>query len=374
MQAIARVNRVYKDKPAGLIVDYIGIAEHLRKALAMYGSEITNDDLLPLEEVVVRMKVLHKKVAGFFGDLVYSGWRKKKGDELSSLMREAIDSVITDARGAHSDDRKMEYFGAVSTLSKLHAFVMPEAVAMEMLSDMQFFQAVKESIAKLTVVPKAVFPEETESAIRSLITGAVQAEDIIDLFRKDGERGSVSIFDPHFEEEIKKVRFKNLAVDVVRKLLDKEIVSRMKKNKARYETMLDTLKNLIEKYENNVIDSAEIIKQLVEIALEIKKLDQEGQESGLSEEEIVFYDTLVRDPYLKEAGIDIKNFVRDLISRIRRDLAIDWTNNDVIKARIRQNVRLLLIQKGIIEQAQTERLIESIYQETIRVYREYIPA
>ncbi len=374
MQAIARVNRVYKDKPAGLIVDYIGIAEHLKKALAMYGSEITNDDLLPLEKVVARMKELHRKVAGFFGDLDYAGWRKKQGEELSNLIRDAIDRVITGPRGVHSDDKKMLYFGAVSTLGKLHAFVMPEKSAMDILPDTQFFQAVKEGIAKLTVIPKAVFPEETESAIRSLISDAVRAEDIIDLFKKDGAKGSISIFDPHFEEEIKKARFKNLAVDVVRKLLDQEIVARMKRNKARYETMLDMLKQLIEKYENNVISSAEIIKQLVQIALEIKKLDQKGLASGLSEEEIIFYDTLVKDPYLKEVGIDIKNFVRELISRIRRDLAIDWTNNDVIKARIRQNVRLLLIQKGIVEQMQTERLIESIYQETIRVYREYIPA
>jgi type I restriction enzyme R subunit len=122
------------------------------------------------------------------------------------------------------------------------------------------------------------------------------------------------------------------------------------------------------------ISSAEIIKKLLEIADEIKKLDQEGQALGLSGEEITFYDTLATDPDLKNAGINIQEFVKDLTKRIRRDLTIDWTNNETIKARIRQNVRLLLIQRGIVQQQQTERLIDCIYQETVRVYREYTPA
>jgi len=147
----------------------------------------------------------------------------------------------------------------------------------------------------------------------------------------------------------------------------------MRTNKARYETMLTLLTELIEKYENNVISSAEIIKRLLEIADEIKKLDQESLSLGLSPEEITFYDTLAGDPDLKKAGIDIKEFVKELTKRIRRDLTIDWTNNETIKARIRQNVRLLLLQRGFVEQMQTERLIESIYQETVRVYREYLP-
>jgi len=184
----------------------------------------------------------------------------------------------------------------------------------------------------------------------------------------------VGIFDEKFKEEIKKSQYQNLAVDTVRKLLDQEIVTRMRTNKARYETMLTMLTDLIEKYENNVISSAEIIKKLLEIADEIKKLDQEGQALGLSGEEITFYDTLAADPDLKNAGINIQEFVKDLTKRIRRDLTIDWTNNETIKARIRQNVRLLLIQRGIVQQQQTERLIDCIYQETVRVYREYTPA
>jgi type I restriction enzyme R subunit len=193
------------------------------------------------------------------------------------------------------------------------------------------------------------------------------------LFAKDGQTKSISIFDAKFVEEIKKVRFQNFAVDAVRKLLDQEIISRMRMNKARYETMLTLLTDLIEKYENNVISSAEIIKQLLKIADEIKKLDEESQSLGLSPEEITFYDTLQTDPDLKKAGIDIKDFVKELTKRIRRDLTIDWTNNETIKARIKQNVRLLLLQKGIIEQIQTERLVQSIYMETVRVYREYLP-
>ena len=373
MQAIARVNRVYKDKPGGLIVDYIGIAENLKQALSIYDSDVQTNTLLPLDKIISEMNRVHSEAIGFLHGINFKNWRELKGIELSNLLQECINEVIS-RNDVLSDDQKMEYIGKVSKLSKLHALVMPSQAGMDMVADVQFLQAIKEGINKQTVIPKAVFPEETESAIRSLVHDSIQAENVIDLFAKDGESKSISIFDERFSEEIKKSHFQSLAVDTVRKLLDQEIISRMKMNKARYETMLTLLTDLIEKYENNVISSAEIIKRLLEIADEIKKLDQESQSLGLSQEEITFYDTLQSDPDLKKAGIDIKDFVKELTKRIRRDLTIDWMNNENIKARIRQNVRLLLLQKGIVEQIQTERLINSIYTETVRVYREFQPA
>lgn len=373
MQAIARVNRVYKDKPGGLIVDYIGIAENLKKALAIYDSDVQKEAMIPLDEVISEMKKLHGEISLYFSNIDFTGWRQKKGVELVQLFQSAMNEVIS-KDGRLSDDRKMAYMGAVSKLSSLHALVMPGEEAMKIATNVQFFQSIREALNKQTLIPHIIFPEATESAIRSLVQDAVQAEGVIDLFTKEGEeKKSISIFDERFAEEIKKVKYQNLAIDTVRKMLDQEIKVRSRTNKARYETMLTLLTDLIEKYENNVISSAEIIKHLLEIADEIKKLDEESRELGLSEEEIVFYDTLAGDPDLKKAGIDIKEFVKDLTKRIRRDLAIDWTNNETIKARIRQNVRLLLLQKGFVEQMQTERLIESIYQETVRVYREYLP-
>ncbi|HHT9138102.1 MAG TPA: type I restriction endonuclease subunit R [Candidatus Wunengus sp. YC60] len=373
MQAIARVNRVYKDKPGGLIVDYIGIAEHLKKALAIYDSDVQKEAMIPLDEVISEMRKLHAEVSRYFTNIDFSGWRQKKGVELVNLFQSAMNEVIS-KEGRLSDDRKMAYMGGVSKLSQLHALVMPAEAAMKIATDVQFFQSIREAVNKQTVVPHIIFPEAKESAIRSLIQDAVQAEGVIDLFTKEGEaRKSISIFDGRFAEEIRKVKYQNLAIDTVRKMLDQEIKARSRTNKARYETMLTLLTELIEKYENNVISSAEIIKHLLEIADEIKKLDEESKELGLSEEEIVFYDTLAADPDLKEAGIDIKEFVKELTKRIRRDLAIDWLNNENIKARIKQNVRLLLLQRGIVEQMQTERLVQSIYMETVRVYREYLP-
>jgi len=372
MQAIARVNRVFKDKPGGLIVDYIGIADNLKKALAIYDSGTQKEALIPLDEIVAEMNALHKQNIVFLDGIKYSDWKKLKGTELSRLLQACINAVIS-KNGILSDDQKMQYIGTIGKLSKLHALVMPSEPAMKIAGDVQFFQAVREGIAKQTVIPRAIFPEETESAIRSLLHDAVQAEEVIDLFAVANESKSISIFDEKFAEEIRKSEYKNLAVDTVRKLLDKEIVTRMRMNKARYETMLTLLSDLIEKYENNVISSAEIIKRLLEIAGEIKKLDEESRALGLSPEEIAFYDSLEKNPDLKDTGIDIKEFVKDLTKRIRRDLAIDWTNNETIKARIRQNVRLMLIQRGILQEKQTERLIEFIYFETVRVYKEFEP-
>jgi type I restriction enzyme R subunit len=374
MQAIARVNRIYKDKPGGLIVDYIGIAENLKKALAVYDADVQREAMIPLDEVIVEMKNLHKEISLYFSNIDFNGWREKKGVRLVELFQSSMNEVIS-KDGRLSDDRKMAYMGMVSKLSSLHALVMPGDEAMKIATDVQFFQSIREALNKQTVIPHIIFPEATESAIRSLVQDSVQAEGVIDLFAKEGEeKKSISIFDERFAEEIKKSKYQNLAIDTVRKMIDKEIKVRSRTNKARYETMLTLLTDLIEKYENNVISSAEIIKHLLEIAEEIKKLDEESRELGLSSEEVIFYDTLATDPDLNNAGIDIKEFVKDLTKRIRRDLAIDWTNNETIKARIRQNVRLLLLQKGFTELVQTERLIDSIYQETVRVYREYLPA
>lgn len=373
MQAIARVNRVYKDKPGGLIVDYIGIAENLKKALAIYDTDVQNEAMIPLDNVITKMKTLHKEVSLYFSNINFSGWRNKKGIELVELFQSSMNEVIS-KDGLLSDDRKMAYIGTVSKLSSLHALVMPGEEAMKIATDIQFFQSIREAINKQTVIPHIIFPEATESAIRSLVQDSVQAEGVIDLFTKEGEEGkSISIFDERFSEEIKKVKYQNLAIDTIRKMLDKEISARSRTNKARYETMLTLLTELIEKYENNVINSSEIIKHLLEIADEIKKLDAESKELGLSEEEIVFYDTLSSDPDLKKAGLDIKDFVQELTKRIRRDISIDWINNETIKARIRQNVRLLLIQKGIVEEKQTEKIVNIIFLETARVFREYVP-
>ncbi len=373
MQAIARVNRIYKDKPGGLIVDYIGIAENLKKALAIYDADVQKEAMIPLDEVILEMKNLHDEISLYFSNIDFIGWRQKKGIQLVELFQSSMNEVIS-KDGRLSDERKMAYMGAVSKLSRLHALVMPGDEAMKIATNVQFFQSIREALNKQTVVPHIIFPEATESAIRSLVQDAVQAEGVIDLFTEEGEeKKSISIFDGRFAEEIKKIKYQNLAIDTLRKMLDQEIKARSRTNKARYETMLTLLTDLIEKYENNVINSAEIIKHLLEIAEEIKKLDEESKELGLSSEEVIFYDTLASDPDLKKAGIDIKEFVKELTKRIRRDLAIDWTNNETIKARIRQNVRLLLLQKGFTELVQTERLIDSIYQETVRVYREYLP-
>ncbi len=373
MQAIARVNRVHKDKPAGLIVDYIGLAENLKKALSMYDGKIDQNAIIQVDDVVQKIQELDEKIKGYFGNLNFNSYKQKSGQELSLLLQEASECVISN-NSVLSDDRKMKYFELVSLISKLHASIMPDEKALVFSSNITFYQAIKEYIKKIGYIPGTIFPEEAESAIRNLLDQSMQAEGVINLFGEGKNTKQISIFDKKFEEEIKNVKFKNFAIDATRKLLETEIKARSKNNKARYETMLDLLKKVIEKYENNIISSAEVIKQLLGIADEIKKLDEESHSLGLSPEEITFYDTLQTDPDLKKSGIDIKDFVKELTKRIRRDLTIDWTNNETIKARIRQNVRLLLIQKGITEVMQTERLIESIYMETVRVYREFQPA
>src|SRR3989344_2394453 len=185
MQAIARVNRVYKDKPGGLIVDYIGIAENLKSALAIYDADVQNAVMIPLDDVISEMRKLHGEISRYFTNIDFFGWRQKKGVELANLFQWAMNEVISE-NGRLSDDRKMAYMGGVSKLSQLHALVMPAEAAMKIATDVQFFQSIREAINKQTVIPHIIFPEATESAIRSLVQDAVQAEGVIDLFTKEG--------------------------------------------------------------------------------------------------------------------------------------------------------------------------------------------
>ncbi|MBI2514939.1 type I restriction endonuclease subunit R [Candidatus Wolfebacteria bacterium] len=375
MQAIARVNRIFKDKPGGLIVDYIGIADDLKKALSIYSSGIQKEAMIPIEEIIAKMMEKYDIVRAMFAGVEYKEWKKLKGSDLAQLFQKAVNTIITNERsGMVDDEQKKRFAKETELLSQLFAFAMPHKEANAIRNEVEFFQAVKRAVIKRIIIQPEGIGFDIESAVRELVSKAISAEGVIDIFDMKGKgRPDISIFDEKFLEEVKNLKYKNLSVDVLRKLLNDELRVRMRKNLVRYKSLLDMLEDIIEKYENNIINSTKVIEKLIELAKEIRKVEKQGEGIGLSEEEMAFYDAISVGRKAINGNGKFKELVRELVKIIKRDLAIDWMNNDIIKARIRANVKLLLLRKGY-KAEESEKVLDLIYQQAFSLYRDFVPA
>jgi type I restriction enzyme R subunit len=373
MQAIARVNRIFKDKPGGLIVDYIGIADDLKKALSIYSSDVRRETMIPIGEVIAKMLEKYDVVKAMLNGVYYSEWRRLDDARRAELFQQAIDAVITDPKsGSLDEERKKRFLKESELLLQLFALVMPHHEAVKIRHEVEFFSAVKKAIAKRVApkIPIGVGPE-IESTIKELISRSVAAEGVIDIFDLKG-KPDISIFDEKFLEEVRKMRFKNLAIEALEKLLRDEINIRMRRNRVRYRSLAEILDQIIEEYENRIIDSSKVIEQLIDLARKIKNAETEGANLGLSDEELAFYDAIAAGKRAIDKDGKLKVLVKELVKIIKRDLTVDWSNNEQIKARIRANARLLLL-RNEFPSDESEKVVEDIYQQALALYRDYAP-
>ncbi len=371
MQAIARVNRRYKDKEGGLIVDYIGVADNLKKALAIYTSDIQKQAMFPIEEIVNKMLQSYEEVKQFFIGIEYKDWPKLPNNELATLFAKSVNTIITDPiTGGINSVQKDNYLKVASRLYKLFALVMPHKQANDIREDVEFFEVVRKIIIKNTIVDPFYIDKETETAIQDLISKGIKAESIVNIFGQGNEeKPDISILDEKFLEDIKKSHFKNLTIEAIRKLMEDELRFRKRTNILRYDTLLSKLQEIIEEYENNIINSSKVIERLIELAKEIKEANEAGKEFGLTPEEMAFYDALSQGKKsLKEDGL--KKIVKDIIHAIRGDIAIDWTNHEIIKARVRADVRLVLLRNNIAFE-EVDTLVERVYEQASSLYKDY---
>jgi len=342
MQAIARVNRIFKDKQGGLIVDYIGIADDLKKALSIYDSKVRKEAMLPLQEIINKMLEKYDIVKTMLSGVDYQKWKYLEGEKLAQILQQAVNTVITNPKDETLDEKRKERFLKESLqLIKLHAFVMPHKEAYDIKNDVDFFKAVRGWLIKQTSVKsKATIEAGLETTIKELVSKSIAAEGIIDILAlKEKGKMDISILDERFLEEARKIKYKNVAIEVIKKLLEDEINIRMRKNRIRYKSLLEQLQKIIEEYEDRVISASKVIERLIELAKDIKKADKKAKQMDLSEEELAFYDAIASKKMINQDE-RIKKLVKELVKMIRRDLTIDWTNNEIIKARIRDSVRL----------------------------------
>ena len=344
MQAIARVNRVFKDKPGGLVVDYLGLAEELKQALADYtNSKGKGDITLDQGEAVAVMLEKYEQVCAILHGFEYEAAAEATAAKRLPLIAQAAEHVL------QQNDGKQRYLQAVSDLSKAFALAVPHDSALEIRDEVGFFQEVRAVLAKSITEGGGKSPEELELAVRQIVSRAISSDKVIDIFDAAGlKKPDISILSDEFLAEVKHLPQRNLAVELLQKLLNNELKIRSKKYLVQSRSFAEMLEATIRKYQNRTIEAAQVIAELIELAKQMREGQKRGKDLGLTDDEVAFYDALeVNDSAVKELGDPIlKQIAQELVTRVRQSVTIDWTLRENARAQIRVLVRRILRKYG----------------------------
>ncbi|HEC37767.1 hypothetical protein LCGC14_0459840 [marine sediment metagenome] len=341
MQAIARVNRVYKDKPGGLIVDYIGIGYFLKYALSKYSSQQSRENTgIPIEEVLELMHTSFEIVSDMFFGFDYSVFFSGSPLQRLQLLPAAMEHILQLKGG----DGKKRYLDNLAALNKTFSLATPHEEALAIRDDLAFFQAVRAGFVKSTT-PSGRRKEDIDHAIRQLISRSVISDEVIDIFAAAGlQKPEISILSEKFLKEVEGLEHKNLAVELLNKLLNDQIKSRAKKNLVQSRSFAELLKKAIIRYQNRTIEAAKILEELLELAREIQKALNRGEDLGLNDNEVAFYDALTTNKSAVEIMGDetLKKIAKELVQEIRKSATIDFTVKASVQAKMRITIRRLL--------------------------------
>ena len=343
MQAIARVNRVFKDKPGGLVVDYLGLAHELKRALATYTeSGGTGQTAIDQAEAVTVMQEKYEICRGLFHGFDWSKWLTGTPAERLGLLPAAQEHVLAQENGK---DRCVQ---SVRELSQAFALAVPHEDAIRVRDDVAFFQTVRSVLAKRT--PADARPEEElNHAVRQIISRAVASEGVTDIFAAAGlEKPDISILSDDFLLEVRGLPHRNLAVELLQKLLKGELVVRRRKNVVQARSFADMLEQTLRRYQNRAVEAAQVIEELIQLARDLREANARGVELGLSEDEIAFYDALeTNDSAVNVLGDQVlRTIARELVETVRHNVTIDWTLRETVRARLRVLVKRVLRKYG----------------------------
>ncbi len=348
MQAIARVNRVFKDKPGGLVVDYLGLADDLKAALGTYTENGgTGKATIDQDEAVALMQQYHEICCDMFHGFDWSKWMGSPAERLSVLPG-AQNHILG------LEDGKRRFSDAVANLSKAFALAVPHEEALAIRDDVGFFQAVKAVLMKAIPEPgtgptPGRGAADVEHAIRQIVAGAIASEEVIDIFQAAGlKKPDISILSDEFLADVRNMPQKNLAVEMLRKLLAGEVKTRSKKNAVQARVFSDLLETALRKYQNRAIETAQIIEEMIQLAKEIREADKRGEELGLNSDEVAFYDALeVNDSAVKVMGdAQLKQIAQELVSAVKKNVSIDWTQRENVRANLRVVIKRILRKYG----------------------------
>lgn len=340
MQAIARVNRVYKDKPGGLVVDYLGIASDLKKALSFYSdSGGKGDPTQQQEQAVALMQEKLEVVQQMFFGFDYKQYFTADTSSKLSWILKAEDFILG------LDDGKKRFVNEVTALGKAFAIAVPNEAAMDVKDEVAFFQAVKARLCKFDQTGSGMSDEEVETTIRQVIDKALVSEKVIDLFDAAGiKKPDISILSEEFLMELKGMEHKNIALEVLRKLLEDEIKARSKFNVVEGRTLIEMLDSSITRYHNKVLTAAEVIDELIQLSKTILEKDKDAENMGLTTYEYAFYSAVADNESARELmGKDkLRELAVVLTKTIRKNTTIDWTIKENVRAKMRVAVKRLL--------------------------------
>jgi type I restriction enzyme, R subunit len=358
MQAIARVNRVFRNKPGGLIVDYLGIATDLQEAVDVYTQEGGRG--LPaadLEQVIGLMLDQYHIVSAMFHDFDYSGFFNNPPAQRLSIIPDAVDHIL-DQR-----DGKRRFLDAMTKLTKSFAIAVPADETADIREEVAFFQVIRATIDKHTVTDEYA-RNEVDSAVKQLVSQAVVSDDVIDIFGAAGlKRPDVSILSDEFLEDVQHMPQKNLALELLRKLLNDEIRSRSGRNVVQARSFAELLEQTIRRYQNRTIDAAEVIAELIDMAKDIRDANSRGEVLGLSEDELAFYDALAENQTAIQVMGDrqLAVIALELVKSVRANVTIDWAVKQGARAKIRVLVKRILRKYGYppdLEEAATDLVLQ----------------
>jgi type I restriction enzyme R subunit len=369
MQAIARVNRVYKDKDGGLIVDYIGIANDLKRALALYtDSGGKGKPAFDQDEAASVMMGKYEIVSQMFSEQptdskVPKGFDYKKFFALTPKEKlyfpiQAANFILGIENG------KDRYINAVTALTKSFAISVPHPYTMDIRDEVGLFQAIKSRIVKVTQSGKGKSDEEIETAIKQILSDAVVSDEVIDIFDAAGiKKPDISILSDEFLAEVKGMPHKNLALELLKKLLNDEIKTRQRVNLVQSKKFSEMLNSAVKNYQNNLITSAQVIEEMIQLAKDIKAADRRGDDLGLDFREYAFYSALeVNDTSVAILGDEmLRHIARELVDTVKKNTSIDWTVREHVQAKMRIAVKKILRTHGYppdMELKATETVLE----------------
>ncbi len=359
MQAIARVNRVFRDKPGGLVVDYLGLAHELKAALATYTeSGGTGRTAIDQSEAVAVMEEKYEICRNLFHGFDWSLWKTGRPEERLALLPAAQEHILAQENG------KERLLQAVSELSRAFALALPDEKALAIRDDVAFFQAVRAALAKRASSEERT-EEDLDHAIRQIVSRALMPEGVVDLFAAAGlKKPDISILSEEFLAEVRGMPQRNLAVELLRKLLEGEIKTRRKKNVVQARSFAEMLEQAIRRYQNRAVEAAQVIEELIALAREMREADRRGQALGLSEEELAFYDALeTNDSAVKVLGEPtLREIARELVDTVRRNVTIDWTERENVRAHLRRLVKRVLRKYGYPPDKQ-ERATQTVLEQ-----------
>ena len=342
MQAIARVNRVFKDKPGGLVVDYLGVANELRQAVIDYTeSEGEGHPTVIQEEAVEAMLEKYEVCCGLFYGFDWSNWLTSTQERLL-LLPAAQEYILSQENG------KDRFVTAVRDLSSAFALAVPNEEALKIRDDLAFFQAVQSRLLK-RAPGETHSDEKLDNAIRQIVSRAVASEEVVDIFDAAGlKKPDISVLSEEFLAEVRGMPHRNLAVELLQKLIKGELSTRKRKSVVQARSFAEMLEQTLRRYENRSIEAAQVIEELIQMAREIREASERGEKLGLTDEELAFYDALeTNDSAVQVLGDEtLRDIARELVNTVRNNVTIDWTLRESARANLRRLVRRLLRRHG----------------------------